>query len=261
MNDARYIAADAEEQPERRRLELLQLLWDAITMRRLDALGLGVGWRCLEVAGGAGSVARLLAARVRESGRVVVTDVDPRFLALGDVPNVEVRKHDILVDPLEEHAFDLVHCRSVLMHLAEPARAIERMLGAVRPGGWLVVEEPDYSTVSVAGSHPAADDFDLTWAGIRATLKARGLANPDFGSSLPERLGAAGLTGVTNEGVTQVYRGGGDAAEFAKLHVGLLVAAGVLGEADAKRLDALYDDPQFTWVDAALYGAWGRRAD
>jgi chemotaxis methyl-accepting protein methylase len=33
-------------------------------------------------------------------------------------PNVEIRRHDILKDELEEREFDLVHCRKVLHHLA-----------------------------------------------------------------------------------------------------------------------------------------------
>ena len=58
------------------------------------------GWRCLEVGGGSGSIANWLADRVGDTGSVVVTDIDPRFLNRSPRRNVEVRRHDISTDPL-----------------------------------------------------------------------------------------------------------------------------------------------------------------
>ena len=44
------------------------------------------------------------------SGRVLATDIDPRFLHTLSFPNLEVRRNDIRSDlPLEE--FDLAHAR------------------------------------------------------------------------------------------------------------------------------------------------------
>lgn len=45
--------------------------------------------------------------------------------------------------------FDLVHARALLCHLPEREQALDRMLGAVRPGGWILVEEPDYVSVAI----------------------------------------------------------------------------------------------------------------
>src|SRR5205823_3987556 len=152
----RYWGASQSATSERRRLELLEARYDPLTLRRFDALGASAGgagvsramdgWSCLEVGAGAGSVARFLAERVGPAGGVVATDLDPRFLGAGDrLPlNVEVRRHDILTDPLEEGAFDLVHCRALLCHLDEPVVALTRMAAALRPGGWLLVEDADY---------------------------------------------------------------------------------------------------------------------
>src|SRR5207253_1047892 len=115
------------------------------------------GWRCLEVGAGAGSVARWLAGKVGPSGTVVASDLNPRFL--DDVPaNVEVRQHDVAKDDLEVGAYDLVHSRLLLMHLPEPAGALEKMVRAVKPGGWLVTEEADWGLFALEG-HP-----DAPWA-------------------------------------------------------------------------------------------------
>ena len=76
---ASYSLSNAWESA-RRRLALLEQHLDPITHRRLFGLGLGKAWHCLEVGGGGGSVARWLCAQVGADGRVVGTDIDPRFL-------------------------------------------------------------------------------------------------------------------------------------------------------------------------------------
>ena len=97
---------------ERQRLTALEDLFDDTTRHRLDLLGVGEGWRCLEVGAGAGSTARWLADRVGASGQVVATDLDPRFLS--DGPRLKVIAHDILTDDLDTEAYDLVHARACL---------------------------------------------------------------------------------------------------------------------------------------------------
>ena len=64
----------------RRRLALLENELDPITHRRLSATGLGSGWRCLEVGGGGGSVARWLSEQVGIAGYVLATDIEPALL-------------------------------------------------------------------------------------------------------------------------------------------------------------------------------------
>ena len=136
-------AFDQGAQEERDRLAGIESLFDSYSMRRLADLGVSQGWQCLEVGFGAGGVALWLAERVGSTGRVVAVDLDPRFLDGHGRANLEVRKHDVAADPLEEAAFDLAHARAVLDLVPDRQRALERMLSALRPGGWLVLEEID----------------------------------------------------------------------------------------------------------------------
>ena len=56
-----------------------------------------------------------LAERVGESGQVVATDIDVTYLKRLNLPNLEVRQHNILDDPLDAldpGSFDLVCSRS-----------------------------------------------------------------------------------------------------------------------------------------------------
>src|SRR5215471_7906132 len=98
--ESRYVLSN-EWSDEQRRLAALEELFDPATFRYLAALGLQPGWSCLEVGGGGGSVARWMATQVGPSGSVLATDLDTRFLDEIDLPNVEVRTHDIQRDPLE----------------------------------------------------------------------------------------------------------------------------------------------------------------
>ena len=112
MKGNRYFAKESPDAFERERLALLTQHADPITTRRLTDLGARPGWRCLDVGAGDGSVARWLAALVGPEGRVVATDLNPRFLAGHGLPNLEVRRHNILEDELEPAHYDLVHCRA-----------------------------------------------------------------------------------------------------------------------------------------------------
>jgi ubiquinone/menaquinone biosynthesis C-methylase UbiE len=62
------------------RLQALEQIEDAHTLEQLVALGIVVGWTCLEIGAGAGSIAYWLAAQVGNEGRVVATDVQPHLL-------------------------------------------------------------------------------------------------------------------------------------------------------------------------------------
>jgi 2-polyprenyl-3-methyl-5-hydroxy-6-metoxy-1,4-benzoquinol methylase len=103
----------------------MQQSLDPMTIARLEALGVGPGWRCLEVGGGGGSIVRWLGERVGDTGRVLVTDVDTG--GLESAGNVTVRRHDIVDEELPDGGFDLVHARLVLLHLAQRDRALTRM--------------------------------------------------------------------------------------------------------------------------------------
>jgi SAM-dependent methyltransferase len=63
---------------------------------------------------------------------------DPARAGLG-----EFLKGDATAVPIPDDAVDLVTCQTVLMHLAEPRRALEEMRRVLRPGGLLVCVEPN----------------------------------------------------------------------------------------------------------------------
>jgi 2-polyprenyl-3-methyl-5-hydroxy-6-metoxy-1,4-benzoquinol methylase len=133
-SDDTYLLKQGWEQ-ERARLAGLSAQFDQVTVRHLGAVGVGSGWHCLEIGAGAGSIADWLAVTVGAAGRVMVTDIDTRFLGNVAVPHVEVVRHDVTSDPIEQDAFDLVHVRAVLEHVPDPGEVVARLVRALRPSG------------------------------------------------------------------------------------------------------------------------------
>jgi SAM-dependent methyltransferase len=253
-----YAFAGAEHALERRRLALLEECCDPVTFGQLDAIGVGPGWRCLDVGAGAGSVTRWLSTRVGGSGQVVAADLNPRFL--DDVAaNVEVRRFDVTSDELEPAAFDLVHVRLLLMHLADPAAALRRMVGALKPGGWLVTTEGDWGVVAFGG-HP-----DAGWATGRlhelfAQHEPLG-RRPYFGRRLPALVAGLGLDDLTGEIAGPMGLPGTPAFELYRSTVeGLRPINRAVGAADAEldRIAAVLDAPGATCSGVLLVCVRGR---
>jgi SAM-dependent methyltransferase len=147
--EGRYFASTASFETESERLQLVEAYGDPVTARQLEAVGVRLGWRCLEVGAGRGSVTRMLSERVGPSGSVVATDIDTRFLKELTASNIQVRQHNILSDPLDGPC-DFVHSRYLLEHVPEPAKAIRNMVAALRPGGVLLAEATDALTFGPA---------------------------------------------------------------------------------------------------------------
>src|SRR5438876_11850514 len=130
---------------ERARLSGLEVGLDPGTIRHLENLGVGAGWRCWEIGGGGGSIAAWLCQRVGDGGQVLATDLETTFLEELPYANVVVRRHDIVADDLPESQFDLVHARWVLHWLPTRKQVLTRTIAALRPHGWLIEEQPDFA--------------------------------------------------------------------------------------------------------------------
>jgi SAM-dependent methyltransferase len=173
---------------EAARLSSLQDLHDASTTRQLLGLGVGAGWSCAELGAGAGSMARWMADTVGESGDVTAIDQDVSLLAdLGARPNVTVVEGDLTTMSFGSGRFDLVHSRSVLMHVEDPGSVVERIVPSLRPGGVVLFEEVDGAPGRAASAADLPQPFvDVllplaqawTWAGgLAADLENLGMTD------------------------------------------------------------------------------------
>ena len=196
--DAGYLLANrAPEAMDR--FAAFAAIFDPVTFRHLDGLGLAPGWRCWEVGAGGTSVVTGLADRVGPQGSVLATDIDVTRVAPAAAPNVEIREHDIGRDPRPPGApFDVVHARLVLVHVPERDAALATMVDALRPGGVLLIEDADPALQPLAcpeGAGPAELLANRLRSGFRELLVQRGV-DLAYGRTLPRRLRAAGLSDV-----------------------------------------------------------------
>jgi ubiquinone/menaquinone biosynthesis C-methylase UbiE len=254
-----------DEELAREHLTRLERMEDPGTIACLERIGVASGWRCLEVGAGGGSIARWLSERVGDEGRVVATDIDTTFLEGLATGNLEVKRHDIVEDPLEKKAFDLVHERNVLVHMAEREPALEKMAAAVKPGGWLLIEEPDLVTdgPDSATPKPLADLYVKVSTAIYAYLRTKGL-ELDLGARLLRLLQSVGFESLRCEGRVTMFQGGSAGAEsphmmaFAHLKDAVL-AEGEVREQDYDAFLDLPNDPRFVWREGLTMAAWGRK--
>jgi SAM-dependent methyltransferase len=244
------------------RLHALAAVFDPGTIRHLEARGVGRGWSCLEVGGGLGTMTRWLSDSVGQRGQVLTTDIDTRHLDSIQLSNVEVRRHDIVADPLPEAAFDLAYTRLVLEHVSEPDRALARMVGAVKPGGWVVIEDFEILPASPDPQDEFSERISKTAAVMRSVTATAGL-RARFGRSLLRRLRAAGLEEIGIEGRAFIWPGGSAGATLSRLNYEQLrepiLATGKITEEEFAMDLARLDDGAFEIRSPILWSAWGQR--
>ena len=256
MSDAPDYAFPHSAEDESRRLELLEQRLDPLTKRRIRHLGVSEGARCLEIGGGRGSITRWLSEVVGPTGRVIATDLQLGFLNEIDASNVEVLRHDIRTDTFPPRSFDLIHTRAVLMHICPSVDLLRRIATWLSPGGWLVLEEPDFG-MWIA-------DADPVWATSPKTTHA---AFPNMalsqGRSLLRQIHWLGLTDIGADAEIDIIQAGTDLAEFYQLSQAVLalpkVQAGALSHAEATALIDRPGDNDFLACGFVHIGVWGQR--
>jgi SAM-dependent methyltransferase len=252
------LAQRASEDVERARLRLLEEFHDPLSVSQLDAIGVGEGWRCLEVGAGGGSVTRMLAERVGRTGSVLAVDVDTSLLEELASDRIEVRRHDLLSDRLPQAAFDLVHARLLLMFSLARLGALQRLVSAARPGGWVASIAPDFTTV---GLSPTSLVWQRVWSYFLDAALAGGW-DPGYGARLCEDLRAAGLVDVHADYVARCRPGGSLPSRLLSLTVERLRERMVLLGADSGEIDEaqrLLEDPASTYTSPTSCVAQGRR--
>jgi SAM-dependent methyltransferase len=258
-------------------------LFDPATFRHLEALGIAPGWRCWEVGAGGTSVVRHLAERVGPDGYVLATDIevswaeaaakgeqdapptpaDPAATTPGAHAQVDVRRHDVASDPVPEGEFDLVHARLVLVHVPERDQALANMVAAVRPGGWVCLEDADPALQPLACLEETGPDQALANAlrrGFRTLLAGRGV-DLAYGRTLPRRLREAGLVDVGADAAFPVTRP--ECADLETATMALirdqLVEGGVATDAEIDRHLANVAAGRLDLTQPPMISAWGRR--
>lgn len=132
-------------------------------------------------------------------GRVIGVDVDAAMVeearrrwAAQAVAGVEVKVvvGDVHALPLPEGSVDRARADRVLQHVADPGLAVAEMRRVVRPGGRVVIAEPDWDTLVIA------DPDAATSRAYTRFVSERVVRNATVGRELARLLDRAGFATV-----------------------------------------------------------------
>ncbi|MEU8574968.1 methyltransferase [Streptomyces asoensis] len=249
-----------EQAGEDERIDLGALAYDDVTMARLRALGVGPGWRCLDVGAGTGTVSRRL---LEEAGvtSVLAVDRDTRFLRARPVPGLDVLEADLTAPDSVRGRFSLVHARFVLMHLAERERVLTTLAGLVAPGGFLVLSDAVDLTSDLSPGTPYCDAMRAMWRGLRATIGT----DVSWVPSYPRLLRAAGLLSVAAEIHVPPLLPGSPLSRFWadtwERSRGAMLATGLVDDAALDAAVRCLDSGDCAALSAGMLTVWGRKPD
>lgn len=256
-----YIFDSASPQG-RQQVGHIEQIFDPITTRFLDDVGVTPGARCAEVGPGSGSICRWLADRVGAAGRVVAVDVATAQL---DVPaQVEVYRHDIGAGVPTDGPFDLIHARFVLMHLRDRENLLRMLVDARAPGGLLVLGESPNRPQEVL-SAPSDADAELAHRVVGAGVRLTGRVSTawEWAHEVEQHFVAAGLRDIRGFEYTPMVTGGDAAALLVSTHVAqaepLLLEEGVTRD-EISRFHLLMRDSRFrAWPFMRMVMTAGRK--
>lgn len=112
----------------------------------LKVLGLPHAGNLLDAGGGTGRVAEALRPHV---GSVIVADVSRGMLAQARQKNLSVASTETERLPFLDGTFDRVLMVDALHHVIHQGETVRELYRVLKPGGRLVIEEPDYRTFAV----------------------------------------------------------------------------------------------------------------
>lgn len=259
MAAPRYLL-DNQQAEAGERFDALAQLFDPSTFRHIEALGLSSSWRVWEVGAGGPSVPAWLAEKTE--GNVLATDIDTTWLAR-EPARYATRRHDIGTDPAPDGLFDLVHARLVLLHVPERGAALSTMVAALRPGGWLLLEEADPGLQPLVCPDDIGPDQVLANKlkdGFRALMAERG-ADLAFGRTLPRLLREIGLADVQADAYFPM--GGPMCNELERATIeqirDRLVASGRATEAEIDEHLVNVASGALDLTTSPMVSAWGRK--
>lgn len=164
----------------------------------------------LDVGSGAGHWSRVIATMVSPEATLVGVDREAKWVdvatqraqasGLGERFQYRVASGEAL--PFPDDTFDLVTCQTVLIHCPDPRAVLKEMIRVTRPGGRLLVAEPNNMTGSCLSPHALTMPVDELLAIIGLEVRcergkaALGEGNNSYGEHVPGLFAALGLRDV-----------------------------------------------------------------
>ena len=215
-----YIFSDKQDQAEFERLQLIEGLHDSRSKRIIKQCSVPAKGHCLEIGPGAGSILRWLGSDVVPQGSATAVDLNTRFATIDAPDNSHLIEGDVRASDLPTEHFDLIHGRFVFAFLPPYPNTLRHLLAALKPGGWIIFEEVDFSAArlppEVDGSTREA--FFAVNEAIRL-LYAKDLLDFAMGQRLSTLFSEAGLRSLGQIVEDAIGAGGSPIAEIMRRSV------------------------------------------
>ena len=263
-----YALGSSHGESARLQRQAAELAGDSAAL--LDRVGLRPGHSAIDLGCGPRGIIELLAARVSPGGRVAGLDADPvhtamaaEFAAGRGLGGVEIMTADARHTGLPSGSFDLVHARTLLVNVPQPAEVVAEMARLAKPGGWVASMEPDTEYAMCYPPHPAFTRI----CEIFPVVFGRNGADHTIGRRVPELFRQAGLTDVRVESRTQMYPPGNSRRtvrlDLVRAMRPQILAIGLASSQELDDLDATLrphlQDPRTVAMTGLLFLVWGRK--
>jgi SAM-dependent methyltransferase len=263
-----YALGAAPTETDRLRRQAEELLPDSAAL--LERVGLSPGQSAIDLGCGPQGVLELLAQRVAPGGRVVGVDSNATHTAMAtqyctdrNLSGVELVTADARRTGLPAGLFDVVHARTLLINVPDPASVVAEMVRLARPGGWVALMEPDTEYWMSYPQHPAVARLGE----IFPIVFERNGADSRIGRRLTELLRDAALEEVGVEVRPQTYPPGHTRRtilpDLIRAMRQQVLDIGLASNADLDELDAAarahLEDPRTVAVSGFLFLSWARK--
>jgi ubiquinone/menaquinone biosynthesis C-methylase UbiE len=231
------------------RLGVQHQVWRSSVLDLWRLGGVDQGMTVIDAGAGPGYASVDLAEIVGPEGRVVALERSGRFLgALKETArvcafsNIEAVETDLVEYSWPTGIADRVWCRWILTFVNDPARVLEGISRALKPGGKVIIQEYyDYGSWHLA---PRSEAFEAYVQKIIARFRASG-GDADIGLALPKLLPDAGLEIEFVRPVVLAARMNDFSRhwpmDFARQYIPVMAAEGDLTAAEASELGAVLD--------------------
>ena len=236
----------------------------------IGRIGLRPGQTAVDLGCGPSGILDLLAAAVAPGGHVTGLDADAEHVTMArqhvaerGLAGVEIRHGDARDTGLAAGSFDLVHSRTLLVTVPDPAEVVAEMVRLARPGGWVASEEPDAADSLCYPSIPAWDRLNELF---RASFGRDG-ADLRIGRRLTELFRAAGLEEVQVTAHSPLFPAGHSRRtirpDLVRSLRPVIIQLGLADEAELDRLDRQVRehlaDRTVIVMSHLLFVAWARK--